>query len=166
MFDIDGELLIILGVITIILIILAYLELKRCRKICKFKSLLPQDYYVILPRFSGLNYPVYIYNSSKVHRRDIKYERDYNAKDYRKMKLNEHIIPKLYKCLMKSFSTFRSIIKSNTPISTLYKSISGVDDIINTVNPMTMDVTKYKMLIHKDDMKNDVFVDYNTLLIV
>ena len=67
---------------------------------------------------------------------------------------------------MKSFSTFRSIIKSNTPISTLYKSISGVDDIINTVNPMTMDVTKYKMLIHKDDMKNDVFVDYNTLLIV
>ena len=159
---------VLFGITTVVIVILfiSLFELRRGKRLSKFNSKPPYTYYVILPQYSGLNHPVYVYNTMKIHRADLNYEKDYVARDYVKYRIHEHLVSQIGRNINKMFGFAKMAFKSKIPISTMYQSIRTSTDILNALNPTTIDPTKYKALLHKDDLHNDIFISDGILYIV
>lgn len=156
----------IITCVALIAIIISLFEIHRSKRIARFKSLPPYTYFVVLPKYSGLKHPMYVYNTVKTHRRDIKYEPGYVADDYVKYRIHEHLVSQLGRNVNKMLGFAKMSFKSKVPINTLYQSLRTSSDIMNAINPMTIDPTKYKALIHKDDIRSDIFISDGMLYIV
>lgn len=157
--------LLILTVVIVILLIISYCELQKFKKNCKFKSFLPEKYYILLPQYTGLNMPIYIYNSQKCKKNEIRFENNFNKNEYYKVKLIEHLISKMDNGLKKIFGTIKCVKKSKVPINTLYKSLMPCGNIVTEINPLSSNVSKYKALIHKLDLNSDIFISDNMLFV-
>ena len=140
-------------------IILANVELYYNKVHCKYYVDTPKPSMVILPKhYSGLNYPIYIYDKSKIKKRDLDYQLGFNSNNYIKKKIPEHVASKIATPILEITSGIKNISKTKTPINTLYSSVGKSDSVIGNANPLTYtDTSNFRMLVSKNDALTEAF---------
>lgn len=162
--DFNTRFILISLIIVLMVIILANVELYYNKSHCKYCTDIPKYSMVILPKYSGLNYPVYVYDKSKIKRRDIDYQLGYNSNDYIKKRIPEHVASKIATPIKEITSNIKNISKTKTPINTLYSSLGKSDDVIGNANPLSYtDASNFRMLISKKDALTEAFFAGNKL---
>ena len=154
-------------IVVLLVVILANVELYYNKSHCKYKVEMPKVSLVIMPQMSGLKHPLYIYDKSKIKKRDIDYQLGYNSNEYVKKRIPEHVASKIASPIMEITSNIKSIPNSKMPINTLYSSLGMSDTVIGNVNPLTYtDTSNYRMLIHNEDLRTEAFVAGRNLYII
>lgn len=157
--ELSGKFLLILMIISLIIFILAVIELMVNKHRCRYSIDIPKRYIVIMPRDSGLHEPVYIYDKSKVKKHDIDYKLGYRDSDYVKVKVPEHVVSKVLRPINTISNNLKELPNSKTPINDIYNSLGMSDSVINSANPLTYnDVSNYRMLIARKDSKCETFI--------
>lgn len=144
--------------IVLLVIVLANIELYYNKNNCKYSTTIPKGCLVIMPKESGLKYPAYVYDKKKMKKRDLNYQLGYNADDYVKRKIPEHIASKISFPIREIINGIKKIPKTKTPINTLYSSLGKTNDLIGNIDPLAYtDLSNLRILIHKFDLKTEAF---------
>lgn len=159
--DIAKNITYILIVLSIVVIIISNIELWYCKRKSKFALDLPIENVTIQNGVFGFEYPVYIYNSSKTHRKDLKLLPSYNDNIYDKYEIPVHIGSKIMTPIKDAFKALTNLPHTRMPINTLYTTLNKSDTFLSTINPLIApDKSKYRVLISKFDIDNiEIFID-------
>lgn len=156
----------ILIVMTLIVVILANIELYINKKRCAISLTLSKNSDILMPEKTGFADPIYIYNSKKMKRKELNYLPGYDENKYVKKKLDEHVASKISRPFKELTKTLASIPKSKTPINAIYSSMGKSGEIINTIDPLSYNsFSNYKMLTSIRD-NAEAFVSENKVYII
>ena len=153
--------------VVCLVIILANIELYYNEHRCRFDAQMPKKCLVIMPKDSGLEFPIYVYNKSKVKKRDLDYQLGYNSNDYIKRQVPEHVASKITGPIREIASGIKRIPTTKMPVNALYSSLGKSDAVISSANPlMYTDANDYRILIHKHDALAEAFIANGRLYIL
>lgn len=156
--DLNTKFILISTIVVLMVIILANVELYYNKIHCKYYVDMPKQSMVILPKHSGLNYPVYVYDKSKIKKRDLDYQLGFNSNNYIKKKIPEHVASKIATPILEITSGIKNLSKTKTPINSLYSFLGKSDDVIGNANPLTcIDTSNFRMLVNKNDALTEAF---------
>ena len=165
--ELSGKLLLLLMIVTLIIFILAVIELMINKHRCRYSVDVPKKCLVIMPRDSGFHEPIYIYDKSKIRKPYLDFGLGYRDCDYVKVKIPEHVASKVMKPINTIGEILKEIPHSKTPINDLYNSIGMSDNVISSANPLTYnDTNNYRMLIARKDSKCETFIANGKLYFV
>lgn len=147
--------------LAIVIIVVSNIELSACKNKSKYVIDIPDEAIVILPEEIHSKYPVYIYNSSKVKRDEIKYDPSYSKTSYEKFEIPLHIATKITQPIKDMFKGLFRLPKTRMPVNTLYNMLNKSDKLMSNINPLVgQDKSKYKMLVSAVDVGNlEIFMD-------
>lgn len=155
-------------IILLIITICALVEIDKCSKHFKFKAYLPKEYYLILPCYSGFQYPIIVYNTSKITKDKIFENEHINGINYRDIRIHEHIVSKIETKCRKFANKCKRVKYSKTPINSLYSSLLPFGSLMNDINPLNVNKNKYKVIVHNEDVINqkfDIFINRDMLIL-
>ena len=126
-----------------------------------------KTYECILPSKTGLNDPIWIFNTKNVKANQIDYPRSYNKNNYVKYSINEHLASKLNKPIKELFDSLAKIPRSSMPLHTLYTTISKGEDAVFSIDPGSVIPIKsnYK-IIHSTRDNIETFINNDTYYII
>ena len=140
------RLFLIVVIIVVILLIVANIELKIVEQKAIYTIPLNKTYLVLSPDKTGLNDPIYIYNSKYIKSKDVPKLNGFNNNNYIKSQIDAHLASKLNSKVSDLFNTVGRIPKSSMPINTLYSVVSKGEEIASTIDPASADRMSYKAL--------------------
>lgn len=157
--------LILVGVlVSVIVILISYGEIQKCRKKCKIKVKLPNRW-IKISSGNGIKHPMYVYNSAKIKGSEL-VEMYGLGDDYVKGKLDEHVISKISRNWKNAVRHLKYACKSRVPMHNLYKSVNLSGKAYGAINPLNDKENKYKIMLHRDDTNLDVFIADGEVIVV
>lgn len=159
--DFGENLTYILCFLAVVILIVSNIELMLCKNKSKFAIEIPKEVVILQPEKFGIRYPMYIYNSSNIKRKDIKFLPTYTDKTYVKYDIPIHVASKINAPLVNAWNGIKQLPYSKMPINTLYSAVNNSDSFMASINPINGgDKSKYKLLISTfDDNKIELFID-------
>ena len=146
------QLLLILAVVTVIVAIIANIELAITKKKCLYHGKLMKGFIMIKPEETGLTSPCWVYNSKYIKSRNIVFPNGYNRNRYTKRVIDEHFASKLNRPIVDFVHTLASVPKSPMPMNALYNAIMKGEIVATNADPMAnAALTNYRLIHSKDD---------------
>lgn len=136
------------------------------KNISIYSGVLTKSIQMIPSNKTGLNDPIWIYNSKYVHMRDIQLPFKYHKSDFVKEHIEEHLASKINRSFFEFTNHLKKSFKSTMPINNLYKTLSKGEEAIYAANPGTGIETNYKMLHSKRDNNIELFISNNMVYIL
>ena len=165
MVSINVKFIIILITIVLMVILLSRIELYINERKSMISVSVLKNSCVLLPSYTGLKDPVYIYNSNKVKKKDLRYEGGYVKSEYVKKDIHEHVASKIFTPLNDLGKLLKSIPKSKMPLNSIYLTLSKSGEIINTADPLSYNsLSGYRLLTSKRD-NVEAFIAHNKIYI-
>ena len=155
----------IVVIVVIILLIIANIELKIVENKAVYSTPLTKTYLILTPSKTGLNDPVYVYNSKNIKSKDVPKLNGYNVNYYNKTSVDKHLATKLNDKITELFSNVGRVPKSSMPINALYNVVSKGEEIATTLDPMTSDKSTYKAL-HSTRDNVEFFINNDKLYVM
>ena len=142
------RLILIFCTISVIVLIIANLEMYINKNKSIYSGQLMKRYEYITPAKSGLHDPVWIFNSKNIKAKDIEYPRGHNKSKYVKSHIDEHLASKLNRPLKELLQSLVKLPRSSMPLNTLYTTISKGEEAVFSVDPGSIVPIKsnYKIL--------------------
>lgn len=164
--NIKQQFIVISFVVLTIILILSYLEMKRCET----TSLLTVDCrevenkkcIVLDNRHYPLTAPAYIYSTSAY---PIPYKNSYNYYDYSKTNISDHVAGKVIKPLKAIVTNVKDCPTSSSPINNLYGAVTDAASIMNILHFITGNDPQFILEHHKND-KLSAFIEDGLLYII
>lgn len=146
--------------LAIIVIILSNVELSHSKRSSALSMELPKTSFTIDPNKFGTKYPITIYNTNLIKRRQLKLQTNADIL-YVKHEVPVHIASKITQPIKDMWSIVKTLPFTKMPINTLYSGLNKSDTLLTTINPLiNPDKGKYRMLIAKEDVgKVEAFID-------
>lgn len=160
------RLILIFGSVAFVVLIIANIELFINEKKAIYSNDLVKTVMMIPPRKTGLNDPIWIFNSKNIKSKDIQYPQGHNHSLYQKYKMDEHLASKMNRPIKEFFSYLANIPKSSMPINNLFKSVSKGEEAIFTVDPSTSDISTQYKIIHSNRDKIESFISGDKFYII
>lgn len=156
---------IIVVIIIIVLLIVANVELKLVEQKAIYTVPLNKTYLILPPSKTGLQEPIYIYNSKKIKSKSVPKISGYNENSYKKCCVDKHLATKLNDKLKELVSVVTKVPKSSMPINTIYSVISKGEEMASTIDPAINDTSYYRAL-HSVNDKIEFFINNDILYIM
>lgn len=146
------QLFLIIGVISIIVIIVANIELFITKRKTIFSGPLTKNFVVIKPKYTGFSEPVWIFNSKNMKAKQIPHSNGFNKNEYDKYVIEEHFASRLNRPLREFFDSLKSIPKSKMPMNTLFNAIYKGEVLASSADPAAViKPSSYKIIHSKQD---------------
>ena len=153
--------------VSVLVLIVANVELFINKYISVYEGNLVKDVKMISAEKTGLNDPIWIYNSKRVHLKDIRFPFKYHKSDFVKEHIEEHLGSKINRPFLEVIENTKNIFKSSMPVNNLYKILSKGEEAIYTVDPgMGIETTNYKLIHSKRDNNIEAFISGNSFYIL
>lgn len=163
MFTLITNVTYVVVMLSLLLIIIANIELISCKNKSFYYIPIPVVSEIIQPEVLGTRHPVYIYNKNRIRESDLKFLPENIPEDYIKSAIPVHIANKLNEPIKQMAASLCNLPRTKMPFNTIYTGLNKSDDLLTSINPLnTTDKSKYRMLIHKVDVSNvELFMDDN-----
>lgn len=146
------RLILIFIAVAIIVVLIANIELYINKQKAIYSSSLVKRYEMLTPRKTGLQDPIWIFNTKNVHAKDIQFPHGFNKNKFTKSRIQEHLASKLNRPISDLFTYLKHLPKSTMPINTLYNTISKGEEAVFNVDPGSGTAeTNYKIIHSKRD---------------
>jgi len=153
--------------VALIVLLVANIEMYINKNNSIYSGQLMKRYVYIPPETSGLQDPIWIFNSKNIKAKDIQYPNGYNKRKYTKSVIDEHLASKLNKPLKELLQSLRHLPKSSMPLNTLYTTISKGEEAVYSVDPGTIAPIKSKYkIIHSIRDNIETFINNDRYYIV
>ena len=160
------SLLLTLAVITIVVSIVANIELAITKRKCVYSGQLMKGCVMLSPEQTGLSHPCWIYNSKYIKGRNIAYPNGHNKSKYAKRIIDEHFASKLNRPIGDFLHSLASVPKSKMPLNSLYNAIMKGEIMATNADPMSnSSLTNYR-LIHSKQDRLECFISGNEFFIL
>ena len=153
------RLVLIFACVSVLVLIVANIELFINKYIAVHEGELVKGVKMISTEKTGLNDPIWIYNSKNVHMKDIRFPFKYHKSDFVKESIDEHLGSKINRPFFEVIGHMKNIFKSSMPINNLYKILSKGEEAIYIIDPGTgIEMTGYKLIHSKRDNNIEAFI--------
>ena len=157
----------IFTLISVLVFVIANIEMIINKNIAVYSGELTKNIQMISSNKTGLNDPIWIFNSKYVHMKDIQFPFKYHKSDFVKEPIEEHLASKINRPFFEFINHLKKSFKSTMPINNLYKTLSKGEEAIYVVDPGTgMNETKYKILHSKRDNNIETFISNDKIYIL
>lgn len=146
------KLLLLLFIVSVIVCIIANVELFISQHKASYSCPLVKDYKIITPKESGLTHPMYLFNTKYIKSKSIPFHKGFNKNNYQKVQLEKHLATRLNQPIIEFVSTLSKVPKSKMPLNTLFSAVSKGEEIANNADPSyNSKPTTYKLIYHKNN---------------
>ena len=129
------EFFLTLTVVAVVVLVLSNIELFINKNNAVYSNKLCKTYEIIPPEKTNLKDPVVIFNTKKLHSRDLKLSSIYDKNNYIKQQMSEHIASKLNRPLIELIDILKHFKHTSMPINTLYQTISKGEETVMNADP-------------------------------
>ena len=129
------EFFLTLTIIALIVLVVSNIELFINKNKSVYSEKLCKTYITISPNKTGLRDPIVIFNTKRIHGRDLDLTSIYGTNNYIKRPMNEHIASKLNRPLVELIDILKHFKHTSMPINTLYQTISKGEETVMNADP-------------------------------
>ena len=160
------KLILVFIAVAIVVVIIANIEMYINKKKAIYTTPLVKRYAVLTPNQTGLQDPIWIFNTKNIHAKDIRFPNGFNKNKFTKERVQEHLASKLNRPIGDLINYVRRLPKSSMPINTLYNTISKGEEAVFGVDPSSGTAESNYKIIHSKRDNIETFISGEELFIL